>query len=213
MDVPRFIPVDSRVIHLVDNDDQPIDSRSLDQHGVFTRLTTFLESSFKLSFSCRDDEDRCICLSRTRNHLRYVVLVTWCVEDSVSSSVGFKVGSTDFNSFTLRTRTVETHQLLLNSGWVQCRAHLLTFLTSRIQRPREVPTFSTSFLRFLFVLLESTLVDHSAQVQNVSSHRGFTRIDVTDEDYVHMRFDIFTCAPSQQIISYRYLTVRSQEST
>jgi len=53
--VPFFAPFDSRIVHLVYDDNQFIDSIHLCKNGMFTGLTTFIESSFKFALSRTDN--------------------------------------------------------------------------------------------------------------------------------------------------------------
>lgn len=52
---PLQAPVDGWIVHLVYQNDQVLDPGCFSQHGVLSRLPAFLKSSFKLSFSGRDD--------------------------------------------------------------------------------------------------------------------------------------------------------------
>jgi sulfate adenylyltransferase subunit 1 (EFTu-like GTPase family) len=46
-----FVPVDGRVVHLVDDENELVDSVVLDQHGVLTGLTLSLETSLEFTLS------------------------------------------------------------------------------------------------------------------------------------------------------------------
>ena len=46
-----LVPFNGGVVHLVDEDDEFVDSRSFSQHGVFLRLTSSLKSRLKLAAS------------------------------------------------------------------------------------------------------------------------------------------------------------------
>lgn len=52
---PLFVPVDGRIVHLVDEDDEVFDAGRFGQHGVLSRLPAFLEARLKLAFPSRDD--------------------------------------------------------------------------------------------------------------------------------------------------------------
>lgn len=100
-DAPRLVPVDGGVIHLVDDDDQFVDTGRLDEHGVLAGLSTLLESSLEFSLSRGDDENGGIGLRGTGDHLRDVGFVARGVENGVSASVRLEVGTSDFDGFTL----------------------------------------------------------------------------------------------------------------
>lgn len=100
---PRLIPLHCRFVHLVDGDDQPRYTSSLHQHNVLSSLSTLVETSFKLSLSRRDDKNRNICLSSSRNHSWDKRLVPWGIKNCVTSLVCLEIGSTDFNGLSLVT--------------------------------------------------------------------------------------------------------------
>jgi|FrelakmetLWP11LW_1041352.scaffolds.fasta_scaffold429392_1 hypothetical protein len=52
--LPLLVPVDSRIVHFVDEDDHVLDSGGLNQHGVLAGLASALEASLKFSFSGRN---------------------------------------------------------------------------------------------------------------------------------------------------------------
>lgn len=64
--VPLLRPFNSRVIHLVDNDNQTLHTGSTDQHGVLSSLTTFFEPSLEFTFSRRNDLCGKVDLSRVK---------------------------------------------------------------------------------------------------------------------------------------------------
>lgn len=53
--IPFLIPVDSGVIHFVHKGNQMFNSRSLRQHGMFSGLSTSVESRFEFTFTCGYD--------------------------------------------------------------------------------------------------------------------------------------------------------------
>lgn len=103
-DGPSLVPVDSGVVHLVDNHDELADSRSLDKHGVLARLSSLLESGLEFSLTGRDDENGDVGLSGSGDHLRDEVLVTGSVKNGVATLVGLEVGASDLDSLSLRAR-------------------------------------------------------------------------------------------------------------
>ena len=95
--LPLFRVLHSRVIHLVDGDNQLLHTSSLDKHDMLSSLSTFFKSSLEFTLSCRNNQDSYIRLSSTRNHAWHKRLVAWCIQDRVPALVGLEVGTTDFN--------------------------------------------------------------------------------------------------------------------
>ena len=52
--MPLIAPIHCWVVHLINEHNQVFDACRLCQHGMFSRLSSFLKSSFKLSFPGRD---------------------------------------------------------------------------------------------------------------------------------------------------------------
>ncbi|KAH3673359.1 hypothetical protein WICPIJ_009848 [Wickerhamomyces pijperi] len=100
--------------------------------SVFSGLTTLFETGFVFTLSGRDDQTTNIGLGGTTNHFRNVHLVTWSIQDGVTSLFSFKVGLTDFNGLTV-----------------------VSFFLVGIHDPGQVPTLSTGVLGFSFVLLNN----------------------------------------------------------
>jgi len=53
-DLPWLLPFHCRIIHLIDKNDQMLNTRCLHQHSMFSSLATPLKTSLKLAFPCRD---------------------------------------------------------------------------------------------------------------------------------------------------------------
>lgn len=53
--ISLLVPVDGRVVHLVDDDDKLGDTSRLDKLSVLSSLTSLLESGLELSLSGRND--------------------------------------------------------------------------------------------------------------------------------------------------------------
>lgn len=151
--VAGLVPIDGRVIHLVDGHDDLVDTGGLGQHGVLTGLTTTLETSLEFTLTSRDDHDTDIGLGRTADHAGHIVLMARGIEDRVSALVGLEKSAAALDGLTLGT-----------------------FLIVGIQGPGQVPRLTAGLLGFLFVLLHRTLVDHAGEVQDVTTHGGLAGI-------------------------------------
>ena len=100
--IPFFGPLDRRIVHFVDNHDKLFDAGSLCKHGMFPGLPSSLEASLELTLSGRDDKDTNIGLGGTTDHARDKGLVSWSIENGVSTLVGFKIRATILGRFPLR---------------------------------------------------------------------------------------------------------------
>lgn len=156
-------PVDGRVVHLVDDNDELVDTLGLGQHGVLTGLTALLETGLVLTLTGGDDEDTDIGLGSTTNHVGDIGLVAGGIENGVLALVGLEETATNLDSLTLGT-----------------------LLVGQIKSPREVPGLTTHLLSFPLVLVEGTLVNHAGDVENGTTEGRLAGIDVTNEDNVHM---------------------------
>ncbi|RUP15913.1 hypothetical protein BC936DRAFT_139569 [Jimgerdemannia flammicorona] len=54
--LPRLVPLNGRIVHLVHRNNELVDARGLGEHGVLTGLTAALETRLKLTLTRRDDE-------------------------------------------------------------------------------------------------------------------------------------------------------------
>ena len=64
---PRLVPFDSRVVHLVHDDNELVDAVVLDQDRMFSCLPLPLEPSFKLSFPRRQH----LTMGRVRTRVEF----------------------------------------------------------------------------------------------------------------------------------------------
>ena len=75
MAAPLFLPVDGRVVHLVDGNDQAAHAGGLGQQHVLPGLAAAVKAGLKFALSRRHDEDADIGLRRAANHVGHVRLV------------------------------------------------------------------------------------------------------------------------------------------
>lgn len=172
--VPLLAPFDSWVIHLVDHNDELIDTLGLREDSVLTGLTTLLETSLVLALTGRDDEDTDIGLGGTANHGRYKVLVTRSIQNSVATL------------FSLEESTANLDGLSLG-----------TLLASEIESPRQVPGLTALLLGLALELLHGTVVNHAGSVEDGASKGGLSSIDVANENQVN----VLLFSPSISVIA------------
>ncbi len=68
-------------IHLVDSDDELLDTEGESEKGVLSGLTILGDTSLELSDTGSDDEDGTIGLGGTGDHVLDEITVTWGVDD------------------------------------------------------------------------------------------------------------------------------------
>ncbi|GIX65337.1 mitochondrial ribosomal protein L37, putative [Babesia caballi] len=161
--VPGLRPVAGVVVHLVDGDDEVGDAEGFGQQRVLTRLPSSLEPRLELSLARRQNEHTAVRLRGARDHVRHVVFVSWRVQDGEPL-----VGCFD-------PRLAHLHCLAF-----------LPLLLIRVHNKSQEPALTVPVLRFSLVLLDGTLVHVPAEVQDVTTCGGLSRVDVTDEDNVQV---------------------------
>ena len=68
-------------VHLVDTNDQLLDTKGEGQESVFSGLTILGDTSFEFTNTSGDDEDSAISLGGTSDHVLDEITVTWGVND------------------------------------------------------------------------------------------------------------------------------------
>ena len=68
-------------VHLVDTNDQLLDTKGEGQESVFSGLTILGDTSFEFTNTSGDDEDSAISLRGTSDHVLDEITVTWGVND------------------------------------------------------------------------------------------------------------------------------------
>ena len=76
-------------VHLVDTNDQLLDTKGEGQESVFSGLTILGDTSFEFTNTSGDDEDSAISLGGTSDHVLDEITVTWGVNDG---DVVLKIG-------------------------------------------------------------------------------------------------------------------------
>src|SRR6202011_2573042 len=95
--VPIFTPLNSWIIHLVDDNDQLIDPLHLCENSMFTSLTTLIKPGFILPLARTDNKNPNICLCSPGDHVRNITLVTRCIQDGVPTLRCLKHRTTHFH--------------------------------------------------------------------------------------------------------------------
>merc|ERR1712131_35737 len=145
-------------VHLVDTDDELLDSQGVGEESVLTGLTVLGDTGLELTSTGGDDEDTAIGLGGSGDHVLDEIPVARGINDGdvVVLSLELPEGNIDGDTtFTLSL------QLVQNPGVLEgALAHLLGFL------------------------LDGTLVDTTALVDQVTGGGGLAGVDVSNDDNV-----------------------------
>jgi len=150
-------------VHLVDSNDELLDTEGVGEESVLSGLAILGDTSFELTNTGGDDEDGAIGLGSTGDHVLDEITVTGGVNDGDMELVGLELPEGDIDgdtSFSLGLQLV--------------------------QNPSVLEGTFTHLMGFLLELLDGSLVDTSALVDEVTGSSGFTGIDVADNDDVNM---------------------------
>jgi len=157
--------VDGFVVHLVDCDDHLLDSESVGEECVFSGLSGLGDTSFELSGSGCNDEHRNISLGGSGDHILDEISVSGSVDNGEGELLGLELPESNVDgdtSFSLSFELVEDPSILEGS---------LSHLSG-----------------LLLELLDCSLIDTSALVDQVSSGGGLSCVDVSNDDDVDMNF-------------------------
>jgi len=138
-----------------------LDTKGEGQESVFSGLTILGDTSFEFTNTSGDDEDSAISLGGTSDHVLDEITVTWGVNDGDVVLVGLEFPESNIDGDTT-----------------------FTFGLEFVQNPGVFEGTFTHFLGLLLELFDSSLIDTTALVDQVTGGGRFTGIDVTDNDDV-----------------------------
>lgn len=156
--VAILLPFNSRLVHLVDNNDELLDSETFGQVDMLAGLSFTLKSCFKLTLTGRDDQSTKVSERCTHNHIRHVVLVTRSVEYSALLGLCVEEGATHFNGFTLGLLFVRV-----------------------VHHVSEPPRVTAQLLGLYLVLFNRLLINDTHLQHKVTANSGFSSINMPDE--------------------------------
>jgi len=131
---------------------------------VLTSLTIFGDTSLELTSTSSNDENGAISLGGTCDHVLDEITVTWGIDDGDVVLGGLELPESDIDgdtTLTLGLQFVE-HPCVLEGAFAQLGG-------------------------FLLELLDGTLVDTSALVDQMTGGGGLAGVDMADNDDVNMR--------------------------
>ena len=157
--------VGGRMVHLVDGNNHFLDTEGVGEESVLLGLTLLGDTSLELTTLGGDNEDGAVSLGGTSDHVLDEVSVTRSINDGVVVLGGLELSEGDVDGDTSVSLSLEL-----------------------VKNPGEAERTLTNELGFLLELLQGSLVNTSAQVDEVTGGSGLSGIDVTDDDEVNMWF-------------------------
>jgi hypothetical protein len=155
-------------VHLVDGDNELSDTEGVGEQSVLTSLAILGDTSLELTSAGGNDENGAIGLGSTSDHVLDEITVTGSVNDGDVVLGGLELPEGDINGDTTLTLGLEL-----------------------VKDPCVLEGTLAEFSGFLLELLNGTLVDTTALVDQVTSGGGLAGIDMADNDDVDVSL-IFT---------------------
>merc|ERR1711976_596623 len=153
------------VVHLVDADDELLDTKGEGEKSVLSGLTVLGDTGLELTDTGGDDEHGAIGLRGTGNHVLDEITVAWGVDDGDLVLVGLELPEGDIDGDTS-----------------------LSLGLQLVQHPSVLEGAFAHLGGFLLELLDGSLVDTTAFVDQVTGGGGLTGVDVADDDNVDVCF-------------------------
>lgn len=151
-------------VHLVDGDNELLDTKGVGEKSVLTGLTVLRDTSLELTNTTGNDENGTVGLRSTGNHVLDEVTVTGGINNGDVVLGGLELPESNVNGDTTLTLSL---QLVKNPGVLE---RTLTELGS-----------------LLLELLDGTLVNTTALVDKVTGGGRLAGIDVADNDDVKVK--------------------------
>jgi len=149
------------VVHLVNTDDELLDSEGVGEECVLTGLAILGDTGFELTSTGGDDQDTAIGLGSSGDHVLDEIPVAWGINDGDVEVLGLELPQSDIDGDTTLALGLEFVQ---NPGVLEGTfAHLLSFLLE---------------------LLDDTLVNTAAFVDKMASGGRFAGVDMANDDDV-----------------------------
>jgi len=157
-------------VHLVEGNDELLDTEGEGQEGVFTSLAILGDTSFEFTRTGGNDEDGTISLGGTSDHVLDEITMSGGIDDGNVVLWSLELPESDINGDTTLTLSLE---LVQNPGVLEgTLAHLSGFLLE---------------------LFNGTLVDTTALVDQVAGGSGLATVDVSDDNDVDMSLFFTHC--------------------
>jgi len=151
-------------VHLVDGDDELLDTQSVGEKSVLTGLAILGDTSLELTSAGGNDENGAVGLRGTGNHVLDEVTVARGVDDGDIVLGGLELPEGNVDGDTTLTLGLEL-----------------------VHNPGVLERTLTGLLCLLFELLDDTLVDTTALVDHVTGGGRLTGVDVADDHNVKVK--------------------------
>jgi len=148
-------------VHLVDGDDELLDTKGVGEKSVLTSLAILGDTSFELTSTGGNDENSTISLGGTSDHVLDEITMTRGINDGDIVLWCLELPESNVDGDTTFTLSLEL-----------------------VQNPCVLERTLAQLGGFLLELLDGTLVNTSALVDQVTSGGGLAGVDVADNDDV-----------------------------
>jgi len=155
-------------VHLVDTDDELLDSQGVGEEGVLTGLAVLGDTGLELTSTGGDDEHTAIGLGGSSDHVLDEIPVARGIDDGDVVVLGLELPQGNIDGDTTLTLGLEL-----------------------VQHPGVFEGALAHLLGFLLELLDDTLVDATAFVDEMAGGGRLSRVDVADDDDVDVQL-LFT---------------------
>jgi hypothetical protein len=150
-------------VHLVDGDDELLDTEGEGEQSVLTSLAILGDTSLELTSTSGNDENGAVSLRGTSDHVLDEITVTGSVNDGDIVLLSLELPQSNIDGDTTLTLGLEL-----------------------VKNPRILERTLAELGGFLLELLDGTLVNTSALVDQVTGGGRLAGIDVSDDDDVDM---------------------------
>merc|ERR1719322_2209324 len=157
-------------VHLVTGNDELLDTKGVGEEGMFSGLTILGDTSLELTSSRGNDQDTTVSLGCSSDHVLDEVTMSRSINDGHIVLGGLKLPQSNVNGDTSLTLGL---QFVKNPG-------VLEGSLARLGG-------------FLLELLNSSLVNTSALVDQVTSGGGLAGVDVSNDDNIDVSLFLTHC--------------------
>jgi hypothetical protein len=155
--------LDGLVVHLVGADNHLLDSHGEGEESVLSGLSLLGDTRLELSLSGGDDEDGNISLGGSGDHVLDEISVSGGIDDGEHGLGGLELPEGDINGDTSLSLGLEL-----------------------VEDPSVLERSLTHLFGFLLELLDDSLVDTTALVDEMAGGGGLSGVHMTDDDERNM---------------------------
>lgn len=150
-------------VHLVDGNNQLLDTEGESEQSVLSGLTVLGDTSLELTNTTSNDEDGTVGLGGTGDHVLDEISVTGSINNGDVVLRGLELPESNINGDTS-----------------------LSLSLKLVKNPSVLERTLSKLVGLLLELLDGSLIDTTALVDKVTSGGGLTGIDVTDDNEVNV---------------------------